>query len=60
MHAGVGHGGLVSVWLCKQGCWGYEGRRVGVEAKEGLKVAMKVCLEREEKALGAQVHARVD
>ena len=48
MHAGVGHGGLVSVCVCMQGnwggSWGYEGRGVGVEAKEGLMVAMKVCL----------------
>ena len=49
MHAGVGHGGLVSVCVCMQGSWGYEGWGVGVEAKEGLKVAMKVCLEREGK-----------
>ena len=48
MHAGVGHGGLVCVCVCA--CkvigvgWGYEGRGVGVEAKEGLIVAMKVCL----------------
>ena len=60
MHAGVGHGGLVSVCVCMQGSWGYEGWGVGAEANEGVKVAMKVCLEREEKALGAQVHARVD